>query len=132
MSVAPQTEHTPDGAVAVKLERILEMAVLLPLNKAAEALGGISIWTLRKHISRGNVRVKHLGRRVFLDEEEMSRIMRDGLPSLRIAEAKGSDESHGHSSRDARSREENNQEFVAPGRPETASAGPNLNIRISR
>lgn len=59
------------------------MAVLLPLHKAAEALGGISIWTLRKHISCGNVRVTHLGRRVFLDDEELSRIMRDGLPSLR-------------------------------------------------
>ena len=59
------------------------MAVLLPLDKAAAALGGISIWTLRKHIACFNVRVTRLGRRVFLDEEEMSRIMRDGLPSLR-------------------------------------------------
>jgi len=58
------------------------MAVLLPLDKAAETLGGISIWTLRKHIARGNVRVTHLGRRVFVGEEEMSRIVRDGLPSL--------------------------------------------------
>jgi hypothetical protein len=64
-------------------ERGLEMAVLLSLDKAANALGGISIWTLRKHIAHGNVRVTHLGRRVFLDEKEMSRIMRDGLPSLR-------------------------------------------------
>jgi predicted site-specific integrase-resolvase len=60
----------------------MKMAVLLPLNKASEALGGISIWTLRKHIARGNVRVTHLGRRVFLDEEEISRIVREGLPSL--------------------------------------------------
>jgi hypothetical protein len=96
------------------------MAVLLPLNKAAEELGGISIWTLRKHISRGNVKVKHIGRRVFLDEEEMSRIMRDGLPSLRSAEASGSDESHGHGSGIAQAREENNKEFVAAGMPETA------------
>jgi hypothetical protein len=59
------------------------MAVLLSLDKAAETLGGISIWTLRKHAARGNVRVTHLGRRVFLDEDEMSRIARDGLPSLR-------------------------------------------------
>jgi hypothetical protein len=59
------------------------MAVLLSLDKAAEALGGISIWTLRKHTAVGNVRVTHIGRRVFLDEDEMSRIMRDGLPALR-------------------------------------------------
>jgi hypothetical protein len=57
--------------------------MLVPLSKAAEVLGGISIWTLRKHIGRGNVRVTHLGRRVFLDQEEMSRITREGLPSLR-------------------------------------------------
>ncbi len=65
------------------------MAVLLSLHKAAEALGGISIWTLRKHISVGNVRVTHLGRRVFLDEEEMSRVMREGLPSLRSSRTSG-------------------------------------------
>jgi hypothetical protein len=58
------------------------MSVLLPLDKAAEALGGISVWTLRKHIARGNVRVTHLGRRVFVGEEEMARIMLNGLPSL--------------------------------------------------
>ncbi|MGB2662826.1 MAG: hypothetical protein WAK48_02405 [Candidatus Acidiferrum sp.] len=65
------------------------MAVLLSLDKAAEALGGISIWTLRKHIAVGNVRVTHLGRRVFLDEEEMGRVMREGLPSLRSSKTNG-------------------------------------------
>jgi hypothetical protein len=69
------------------------MAVLLALDKAAEALGGISIWTLRKHIARGNVRVTHLGRRVFLDEGEMARIMRNGLPSLR---ANANNATHSH------------------------------------
>ena len=57
--------------------------MLVPLSKAAEELGGISIWTLRKQIERGNVRVTHLGRRVFLDQRELSRIVREGLPSLR-------------------------------------------------
>jgi hypothetical protein len=56
--------------------------MLLPLSRAAESLGRISIWTLRKHIARGNVRVTHLGRRVFLDQQEMLRIAREGLPSL--------------------------------------------------
>ena len=58
------------------------MAVLFSLEKAAQVLGGISIWTLRKHVGRGNVKVTHLGRRVFLDEQEVERIRRDGLPSL--------------------------------------------------
>lgn len=56
--------------------------MLVPLSKAAEQLGGISIWTLRKQITRGNVRATHLGRRVFLSQQEMSRIAREGLPSL--------------------------------------------------
>jgi hypothetical protein len=57
-------------------------AQLFSVEEAGRLLGGISPWTLRKHISRGNVRVTRLGRRVFLDEEEMSRIVREGLPSL--------------------------------------------------
>jgi hypothetical protein len=78
-------------------ERGLKMAVLLPLNKAAEALGGISVWTLRKHIAVGNVKVTHLGRRVFLDEEEIGRVMRDGLPSLKSGRtnAPGADNTKG-------------------------------------
>jgi hypothetical protein len=63
--------------------------MLVPLNKAAEELGGISIWTLRKHIERGNVRVTHLGRRVFLNQQEMTRIVREGLPPLRSAGLNG-------------------------------------------
>ncbi len=58
------------------------MAVLLSLDKAADALGGISIWTLRKHIAVGNVKVTRIGRRVLLTAEEVERIRREGLPSL--------------------------------------------------
>jgi hypothetical protein len=95
------------------------MAVLLSLDKAADALGGISIWTLRKHIARGNVRVTHLGRRVFLDEEEMSRIMQEGLPSLRNGERPvsqrhpGNQEGHGQVSPKSGLSEQESQEFVA-------------------
>lgn len=64
------------------------MAVLLSFQNAAQILGGISIWTLRKHVQRGNVKVTHLGRRVFLDEEEVEHIRRDGLPSLAKARTK--------------------------------------------
>jgi hypothetical protein len=55
---------------------------LFPLPEAANLLGGISIWTLRKHIARGNVAVTHLGRRVFLRSEEVERIRGEGLPPL--------------------------------------------------
>jgi len=64
------------------------MAVLLSLDKAADVLGRISIWTLRKHITVGNARVTRIGRRVFLDAEEVERIRRDGLPSLGQARTK--------------------------------------------
>jgi hypothetical protein len=59
------------------------MPVLYSLSDAAKSLGGISIWTLRKHISNGQIRVVRIGRRIFLNTEELERIRRDGLPSLR-------------------------------------------------
>jgi hypothetical protein len=58
--------------------------MLYSIEEAARMLGGISPWTLRKHISLGQrIRVVRLGRRVFLDAEELARIRREGLPSLR-------------------------------------------------
>jgi len=56
---------------------------LLSLADATQLLGSISIWTLRKHVSYGNVTVVRLGRRVFLSSEEIERIRKEGLPSLR-------------------------------------------------
>lgn len=63
------------------------MSILYSMQQAAEALGGLSHWTLRKHISRGTVRVTRIGRRVFLPSEEIERIQREGLPSLRTPRA---------------------------------------------
>jgi hypothetical protein len=57
-------------------------ARLFSVDEAGRVLGGISPWTLRKHIAVGNVKVTRIGRRVFLDAEELERIRRDGLPSL--------------------------------------------------
>jgi len=56
---------------------------LLSIKEAAELCGSISHWTLRKHIAWGTVEVTRLGRRVFLRSEEIERIRREGLPSLR-------------------------------------------------
>jgi hypothetical protein len=53
------------------------------LPEAARLLGGISVWTLRRWITLGDVNVVRLGRRVFLRTEEIERICRKGLPSLR-------------------------------------------------
>ena len=64
--------------------------MLYSIDEAARMLGGISPWTLRKHISLGQkVRVVRLGRRVFLDADELERIRREGLPSLRGGAAVG-------------------------------------------
>ena len=62
-------------------EKILE-ARLFSIDEAGRLLGGISSWTLRKHITVGNVKVTRIGRRVLLDAEEVERIRREGLPSL--------------------------------------------------
>lgn len=56
--------------------------MLYSFAEAARLLGGISHLTLRKHASLGHIRVVHIGRRVFLDSEEVERIHKDGLPSL--------------------------------------------------
>lgn len=61
------------------------MPALYALPEAAKLLGGISVWTLRKHIFRGNVAVTRIGRRVFVPSEEVERIRREGLPSLGAA-----------------------------------------------
>ena len=80
---------------------------LYALPEAARLLGGISIWTLRKHVARDNVNVVHLGKRVFLDSEEIERIRREGLPPLRGDERSDSQseinqnsttKEHGHAS----------------------------------
>ena len=57
-------------------------SMLLTIEGAAQALGAISPWTLRKHIERGSVAVVRLGRRVFIHVEEVGRIQRQGLPRL--------------------------------------------------
>jgi hypothetical protein len=56
--------------------------ILCSLPEVAKSLGAISIWTVRKHVTRGNIRVVRLGKRVLVPTEELDRIRRDGLPSL--------------------------------------------------
>jgi excisionase family DNA binding protein len=58
------------------------MAILYALPEAAKLLGGISVWTLRKHVAAHHLRVTRIGRRVFLDANELERVRQEGLPSL--------------------------------------------------
>lgn len=55
---------------------------LYSIEDAAQQLGGMSPWTLRKHIARGTCRQVRVGRRVMVPQSEIDRIARRGLPSL--------------------------------------------------
>lgn len=57
-------------------------AKLFSVDDAADLLGAVSPWTLRKHIANGTIRVTRIGRRVLLPAEEVERIRQEGLPSL--------------------------------------------------
>jgi len=56
---------------------------LFGLAEASRRLGNLSIWTLRKHLLQGNIKPTRLGRKVFISSEEITRIQREGLPSLK-------------------------------------------------
>ena len=57
--------------------------ILHTFEESGRLLGGFSPWSLRRHAQRKNIRTTHLGSRVFLDTEELERIRREGLPSLK-------------------------------------------------
>lgn len=63
-----------------------EVSALNGIEVTAQHLGRSSPWTIRKHIERGNIKVVRIGRRVFISEDEIRRIQRDGLPPLRTNE----------------------------------------------
>ena len=66
----------------VKEQSTLEAPKLYSLSAAGRELGGISHWTLRKHVAHGRIKAVKLGNRVFLTADEVSRICREGLPSI--------------------------------------------------
>src|ERR1700730_10214213 len=63
---------------------------LYSLPEAARELAGISMWSLRKHIYRGNICTIRLGRRIAIPSQEIIRIKSHGLPSLVSSNALGS------------------------------------------
>jgi len=52
------------------------------VNEAATKLS-ISPWTLRAHLRRGNSRAVRCGKRILIHKDELERISRQGLPSLK-------------------------------------------------
>jgi hypothetical protein len=58
---------------------------LYSLQDVAGLLGGASIWTIRAHIKRGSIAAVRLGTRVYVSSDEISRVLRVGLPSLKNA-----------------------------------------------
>lgn len=63
-----------------------EAPKLYDIPSSCKMLGGGSIWTMRKHIALGNIPVVRLGKRIFLSDETIAQIARDGLPSLKTLE----------------------------------------------
>jgi hypothetical protein len=61
----------------------IENQKLFDLPSSCKRLGDGSVWTMRKHIALGNVPVIRLGKRIFLTEETIQKIAREGLPSLK-------------------------------------------------
>jgi hypothetical protein len=91
-----QFSYGPRSAVKSYLSRKEGQSVpiknLCSLPEVAQSLGAISIWTVRKHVARGNIRVVRLGKRVLVPMEELDRIRRDGLPSLRAYKRSSSED----------------------------------------
>lgn len=67
---------------------------LYTIEDAVRALGGVSQWTLRAHLKRGTVSAVRIGRRLFINRDEIRRIQSEGLPSL-AAEAESAGGSSG-------------------------------------
>ncbi len=65
---------------------LLEGKKLYDFGGAAEQLG-CSPWTLRAHAARGTLAVVRIGRLVRIPSDEIARIQREGLPSLRDSQA---------------------------------------------
>ena len=61
---------------------VQENPLLYSVEQTAEMLGGLSKFTIFKHIAQGNIRATRMGRRVMVAPEEIERIVREGLPSL--------------------------------------------------
>lgn len=60
----------------------IEDQKLFDIPASCKRLGEVSPWTMRKHISLGNVTVIRIGKRIFLTEATIEQIAREGLPSL--------------------------------------------------
>ena len=61
---------------------------LYTLPEAGDVLG-ISPWTIRKHVKLGTVVAVRCGRRVLVSETELTRIQREGLPSIPASTGEG-------------------------------------------
>jgi hypothetical protein len=73
-----------DREVSTEMSKEERSTKLFPLEDAAsQELGGISVWYLRKAIAQGIIKPTRLGTRIFLSGDEIARIQRDGLPSLK-------------------------------------------------
>ena len=61
------------------------MEALLSIDKAAEKLG-LSPWTLRLYLRQGKLRPVRIGRRVLLEEVELSRFIAECRDTVKSEE----------------------------------------------
>ena len=64
------------------------MEKLLSVSEAAQALGGISKWTVHAWLSKGRLQRTKVGGRTMIRESELQRVIQDGGKSP--APARGS------------------------------------------
>ncbi len=75
------------GGARTKMIKEEPNSMLYSFDAAASQLGGISTWTLRKHAALASLKTVCIGRRRFIPAGEISRIQKEGLPSLPTAKA---------------------------------------------
>jgi excisionase family DNA binding protein len=66
----------------MKRDEGVGIAELFSVNEAGRRLA-LSPWTIRAHVRGGSIKSIRCGRRVLIPAFELSRIQREGLPSLR-------------------------------------------------
>jgi hypothetical protein len=57
---------------------------LWSLREAQQNIGGVSIYSLRRHVQAGTLKSILVGGRILIPETEIDRVVREGLPIPRI------------------------------------------------
>jgi excisionase family DNA binding protein len=70
---------------------------LFCLEEAAAYLGGISVHTVKKMLARHQLRRTKIGRRTFIRQSQLQRVMKDEFPAAESTQVLSLQESQGRS-----------------------------------